>query len=37
MEIHTAFLKRRLAKVIDAILFVCGLLFLSTLLELIRV
>jgi len=36
MEVHTAFFKRRVARIIDAILFVCGLLFLSTLLEFIK-
>jgi len=36
MDIHTSFIKRRVARVIDAILFISGILFASTLLEFIR-
>lgn len=36
MDIHSSFIKRRVARVIDAILFISGVLFLSTVLEIIR-
>jgi hypothetical protein len=36
MDFHTPFVKRRVARIIDAILFISGLLLASTLLEFIR-
>jgi hypothetical protein len=33
MDVHTPFVKRRVARIIDAILFISGLLLVSTLLE----
>lgn len=35
MQVLSSFVKRRISHTIDAMLFVCGLLLLSTLLEII--